>query len=129
MITVLLVDDQPAVRAGLKMRLALEPDLCVVGEAGNGLEAVSLARKLEPDVVLMDIEMPGLDGISATSTLRASSPCPAVVVLTLYDSQDMRQRALEAGADAFVGKQDVCEALMGAIRDAAGNSHKSETSL
>ena len=127
MITVLLVDDQPAVRAGLKMRLALEPDLCVVGEAGNGLEAVSMARKLEPDVVLMDIEMPGIDGIAATSTLRASSPCPAVVMLTLYDSQDMRQRALDAGANAFVGKQDVCEALMGAIRGAVAQPNKPAT--
>lgn len=122
MIKLLLVDDQPAVRAGLKMRLALEPDLAVVGEAGNGLEAVNLARSLEPDVVLMDIEMPGLDGITATSTLCASSPCPAVVVLTLYDSIEMRRRALEAGARALVGKQDVCEVLMDAIRDAAGQS-------
>jgi DNA-binding NarL/FixJ family response regulator len=119
MITVLVVDDQPAVRAGLKMRLALEPDLSVVGEAGNGFEALDLAKTLNPDVVLMDIEMPGLDGISATSSLCACDPCPAVIVLTLYDSHEMRERALAAGATAFVGKQDVCETLLTAVREAA----------
>ena len=120
MIKILLVDDQPAVRTGLKMRFALEPDIEVVGEAGSGLEALDLTRVLCPDVVLMDVEMPGLDGINTTVRLKTSMPEPAVVVLSLYDSAEMRQRALNAGAAAFVGKQDVCEILMDAIREAAG---------
>jgi len=117
-IKLLLVDDQASVRTGLKMRIALEPDMTVVGEAANGLEAIELTPALQPDVVLMDLEMPELDGISATSRLHALSDGPAVVVLTLYDSSELRQKALDAGAAAFIGKQDVCEKLFDAVRGA-----------
>jgi len=84
-IRLLLVDCQPSVRRGIKMRLALEPDLEVVGEACDAAEAISLARALLPDVILMDVELPGVSGIAATETLRTATPQCAVVIFTLRD--------------------------------------------
>lgn len=118
MIRVFLVDDQPAVRAGLRMRLALEPDLLVVGEAGNGCEALAKATDLAPDVVVMDIRLPCLDGIAATAALRTRSPRPAVVVLTLDDDPAAREAAQRAGAVAFVAKHEADGSLLAAIRHA-----------
>jgi DNA-binding NarL/FixJ family response regulator len=118
-IRLLLVDDQPAVQRGLKMRFALEPDLEVAGEAGGVAEAISLARALHPDVVLMDVEMPGTDGISAIAALRQVTPQSAVVIFTLYDDAAMRARARELGAAAFVAKHQTEEMLLAAIRRAA----------
>jgi DNA-binding NarL/FixJ family response regulator len=118
-IRVLLVDDQPAVRQGLRIRLVLEPDVEVVGEAGDGAGAISLAQSLRPDVILMDVRMPGMDGISTVRTLRAVAPESAVVILSLYDDARTRARAEEAGAAAFVAKQKVEETLLAAIRRAA----------
>ena len=119
-IRLLLVDDQPAVRRGLKMRIALEPDLEVVGTAGDATEAIPLARALRPDVVLMDIEMPGMGGISAIAALRRVVPHSAVVIFTLYDDAAMRARAQEAGAAALVAKHQTEETLLlAAIRRAA----------
>ena len=118
-IRLLLVDDRPAVRRGLKIWLALEPDLEVVGEASDGAEAISLARTLRPDVVLLDIEMPGMDGISATAALRSAAPQSAVVILTLYDDATTRTLAREAGAAAFVGKHQKEETLLAEIRRVA----------
>ena len=92
-IRLLVVDDRPAVRRGLRIWLALEPNMEVVGEASDGAEAISLAPTLHPDVVLMDVEMPGMDGISATATLRHVVPHSAVVILTLYDDAATRTRA------------------------------------
>ena len=115
-IRVLLVDDQPAVRQGLRIRLVLEPDVEVVGEAGDGAGAISLAQSLRPDVILMDVRMPGMDGISAVRTLRAVAPESAVVILSLYDDAKTRARAQEAGAAAFVAKHKVEETLLAAIR-------------
>ncbi len=122
MITILLVDDQPAVRRGLRMRLALEPDVTVVGEADDGATAVDLAASLDPDVVVMDVEMPGMDGIAACSALRERAVRSSVVVLTLYDNASMRDRALAAGAVALVGKGEASETLPVAIRQAAQHS-------
>jgi DNA-binding NarL/FixJ family response regulator len=120
MIRVLIVDDQPAVRRGLKMRLTLELDVEVVGEAGDGAEAVSLAESLQPDVVLMDIRMPDMDGVSATAALRNVAPGSAVVILSLYDDGATKVRAKEAGAAAFVAKYRMEEAsLLGVIRQVA----------
>src|SRR5437763_16909226 len=85
MIRVVLVDDQPLVRQGLRMRLALEPDISVVGEAGDGATALSLAQDGSPDVVVMDVAMPGMDGIAATAALRRLAPRIAVVIHTLHD--------------------------------------------
>jgi DNA-binding NarL/FixJ family response regulator len=118
MIRLLLVDDQPNIRRGLRMRLGLEPDIEVVGEAADGASALKLARLVAPDVVVMDVEMPGMDGIAATSQLRAGAPHCSVVILSLYDDATTRARAAEAGACAFVAKTRMDEALVEAIRTA-----------
>jgi len=115
-IGVLLVDDRPTVRRGLRMWLEIEPDVSVVGEAADGEEAVSLAEKLRPDVVLMDVKMPGVDGIEATGKLQAVDPCIAVVILSLYDDIDTRARARNAGAAAFVAKHRIKPELLVTIR-------------
>jgi DNA-binding NarL/FixJ family response regulator len=115
-IGVLLVDDRPAVRRGLRMWLEIEPEVSVVGEAADGEEAVSLAEKLRPDVVLMDVKMPGVDGIEATGKLQAVDPCIAVVILSLYDDIDTRARARNAGAAAFVAKHRIKPELLVTIR-------------
>lgn len=119
MITLLLVDDVPAVRRGLKMRLTLEPDLEIVGEAGNGAEAITLTSVLHPDVVVMDVEMPGMDGVMATETLRSVEPRSQVITLSLHDDALTRARARSAGALAFVAKHEPVDILLAAIRRAA----------
>jgi len=101
---ILLVDDHPAVREGLRMLFQAEPAATVIGEASTGAEALALAGDLRPDVVIMDIEMPGMDGIEATALLVAMLPQIAVIVLTMYGTSDKRARALAAGARAFVEK-------------------------
>ena len=118
MIRVVLVDDQPHVRRGLRMRLGLEPDLTVVGEAGDGEAALQVARLVAPDVVIMDVEMPVLDGIAAAERLRAVAPRCSIVMLSLYDDAQTRARAASAGACAFVAKTKMDEALVDAIRAA-----------
>ena len=118
MIRLLLVDDQPAVRVGLAMRLALEPDMEVIGEAGDGGSALALAQVLRPDVILMDLKMPGMDGLAATAALRAIAPASNIVILSLYDDAQSRLRASEYGCRSFVGKQESAEVLLTAIREA-----------
>jgi DNA-binding NarL/FixJ family response regulator len=113
---VLLVDDQPAAREGLRIWLTTEPDVTVVGESGTGEEAIRMGRTLSPDVVLMDVEMPDMDGIAATAALRASAPHVAVVILSLYDDARTRARAREAGAAAFVAKHQAKTTLLATIR-------------
>ena len=125
MIRVLLVDDQAVVRRGLRVLFHLEPDLQVVGEASTGTEALSLAQTLRPDVVLMDITMPGMDGIEATAALRGVVPQSAVVIQSISDDAQTRVRAQAAGAVAFVEKRGATEALLSAIRLAAGQAGKS----
>jgi DNA-binding NarL/FixJ family response regulator len=119
MIRILLVDDQQNIRRGLRMRLGLEPDLTVVGEAGDGEAALRLARLIAPDVVVMDVEMPGVDGIAATEMLLRAEPRCAVVVLTLHDDAVTRERAAAAGACGFVSKTRIDDCLLSAIRAAA----------
>jgi DNA-binding NarL/FixJ family response regulator len=119
MIRLLLVDDQPAVRRGLGMRLHMEPDIQVVGEASTGREALSLAQELAPDVVLMDVEMPEMDGIEATAALRKAVSQSAVVILSIHDDVYTRNRARAAGAVAFVEKRGPTDTLLAAIRQAA----------
>lgn len=118
MITLLLVDDDPMVRQGLRMLLAREATITVVGEATDGAQAITLAQALQPNVVLMDLSMPTMDGMKATAALRAAVPDTAVVLLSLYDEEIMRVRASTAGAVAFIGKQEGVRALLAAIRQA-----------
>lgn len=124
MITLLLVDDQPTVRRGLRMRLGLEPDLVVIGEAGNGEAALDLVSTLRPDVVLMDIEMPKLDGIKATKALRSIGPAPPVVILTIHGDTAIRAQAEAAGAAAFVEKTSADSVLIETIRQVAAESQR-----
>jgi DNA-binding NarL/FixJ family response regulator len=116
MIKLLLVDDQPIVRKGLRMRIMLEPDIIVVGEASNGEQALELVESLAPDIVLMDVEMPGMDGITTTAAMRASSPQSAVVMMSIHDDVHTRARAQAAGAAAFVEKSGTLEVLLATIR-------------
>ena len=125
MIRVLLVDDQAVVRRGLRVLFHLEPDLEVVGEASTGTEALVLAQALTPDVVLMDIQMPDMDGIQATAALLRAVPKTRIVVLSILDDAQTRGRAQAAGAVAFVEKRGVTDALLSAIRQAAGQAGKS----
>ena len=119
MIRLLLVDDQPAVRRGLGMRLHMEPDIQIVGEASTGTEALSKVQALSPDVVLMDVEMPEMDGIEATTSLCMANPQSAVVILSIHDDALTRRRAQAAGAVAFVEKRGATDTLLAAIRQAA----------
>jgi DNA-binding NarL/FixJ family response regulator len=115
-IGVLIADDQRLVRAGFRMILTSEPDLTVVGEAGDGYEAVAESERLRPDVVLMDVRMPGIDGIEATRRImRAASP-PRVIVLTTFDRDDYVYEALRSGASAFMLKDAPEHQLLAAIR-------------
>ncbi len=125
MIRVLLVDDQQAVRRGLWLRLHLEPDIQVVGEASTGKEALSMAHALSPDVVLMDIEMPDMDGIETAAALRAADSRSAVVILSIHDDPLTRIRAQAAGAVAFVEKRGTTEDLLATIRQAARHIRES----
>ena len=119
MIRVLLVDDQSVVRRGLRVRFHLEPDLQVVGEASTGREALTLAQTLTPDVVLMDLQMPEMDGIEATAALRKVVPQSAVVILSIHDDAQTRGRAQAAGAVAFVEKHGATDSLLAVIRQVA----------
>ncbi len=119
MITILLVDDHAIVRQGLTMRLHLEPDLWVIGEAESGEEALLLAAQLHPSIVLIDVDLPYMDGIAATVELRELAPESAVVILSLCDDRRTREAAYAAGAVSFVSKQDPGDTLLEAIRRAA----------
>jgi len=125
MIRLLVVDDQPAVRRGLRVRFHLEPDMQVVGEASTGREALTLAQTLAPDVVLMDLEMPGMDGIEATAALRTIVPQSVVVILSIHTERQTRIRAQAAGAVAFVEKRGTTDTLLAAIRQAARQTGES----
>lgn len=130
MIRLLIVDDQRLVRAGLRMLCAPADDLEVVAEAGNGQEATRLAASLRPDVVLMDLHMPGMDGTEATRRILAERPTIKVVVLTTFDDDDHLYPALTAGACGFLAKDVAPDELLDAIRRAAaGNSPFSPATL
>jgi DNA-binding NarL/FixJ family response regulator len=118
-IRVLVADDQSMVRAGFRMLLANEPDIEVVAEASNGLEAVAKAARLRPTVVLMDIRMPELDGLQATQRIVATDSAARVLILTTFALDDYVYEALHAGASGFVLKDDPPEQLIAAIRTVA----------
>lgn len=123
MTTVLLVDDQALLRVGFRMVIESEPDLQVVGEAADGRVALDQVTALAPDVVLMDIRMPGMDGIEATGRIVADHPGSRVLVLTTFDVDDLAFAALRAGASGFLLKSARPDELVDAIRTvAAGTS-------
>ncbi|TDU91359.1 LuxR family two component transcriptional regulator [Kribbella voronezhensis] len=115
-IRVLIVDDDPLLRAGLKLMLGGAPDIRVVGEAGDGTAVPGLIDQLCPDVVLMDIRMPGVDGLTATETLRRRPDAPEVIILTTFDADEHVLRALRAGAAGFVLKDTPPAEIVESVR-------------
>ncbi|MEU8900782.1 response regulator transcription factor [Nocardia sp. NPDC048505] len=122
-VRVLIVDDQQLVRAGLRMLCETAGDLEVVGEAANGGDAVRLAEQVRPDVVLMDLRMPGMDGIRSTTAILAARPATRVLVLTTFDDDDHLYPALAAGACGFLVKDAAPADLLDGIRRAAAGAH------
>jgi len=120
MIRVLLVDDQSMLRMGFRLILEAEPDLVVVGEAGDGATGVSMAAALKPDVVLMDVRMPGMDGIQATAAIVGARPDARVLILTTFDLDQYVFAGLRAGASGFLLKDALPGDLLAAIRTVAG---------
>jgi DNA-binding NarL/FixJ family response regulator len=118
-VTVLIADDEPLVRQGLRTILESEPGLVVVAEAGDGAEALAQARRHRPDVVCMDVRMPGIDGIRATEHVLALSEPPKVLVVTTFDSDDYVFAALRAGASGFILKRASADAIITAVRTVA----------
>ena len=116
MIRVVLVDDQALFRAGIRMLVDSQPDLEVVGEASDGREAIAVVRATRPDVVLMDIRMPVLDGLAATAELLADHAPPRIVMLTTFDLDEAAARAIRQGASGFLLKDADPEFLLAAIR-------------
>lgn len=117
---VLLADDQDMVRSGFALILSMEDDIEVVGQARNGKEALELAASVRPDVVLMDVQMPVMDGITATAALTEQLPGTAVLILTTFDHEDYLFSALQAGASGFLLKTSDADELVAAIRKVAG---------
>ena len=117
-IRIMIVDDNATFREQLKEFLASEPDIEVVGEAADGQEAILKARELQPDVVLMDVRMPGINGIHATRQLKEEMPEVKVIILSLYDIDEYRKAALDSGASGYVVKKSIVQELLPAIRDA-----------
>ena len=116
---IVIADDQALVRSGIRLILEAHPDLDVVGEAADGVEAVQLAKDLAPDLVLMDIQMPRLDGIVATARVCALPSAPRVLILTTFDQDDHVYDAVRAGATGFLLKTAPAEQLVAAVRVAA----------
>ncbi|TXS52809.1 response regulator [Streptomyces sp. t39] len=119
MTTVLVADDQPLQRFGFRMLLESQPDMTVAGEAANGAEAVRMAAELRPDVVLMDIRMPGLDGIEATRRIVAAGDRTRVLIVTTFDLDEYAYTGLRAGASGFLVKDALPEELLSGIRAVA----------
>jgi two-component system response regulator NreC len=115
-IKVLLAEDHKTVRAGVKMIIDAEDDMTVIGEAGNGREAIELARELNPDVILMDISMPELNGLIATAKLKRISPDVKILALTRHTDQAYLQELLQAGVNGYLLKQSAADELLRAIR-------------
>jgi DNA-binding NarL/FixJ family response regulator len=118
-IRVLLVDDDPLVRAGLRLMLRSAPDIDVVGEAGDGAAAITAAAELAPDVVLMDIRMPGTDGVTATAAITKASAIPRVVALTTFDADELVRQAITAGAVGYLVKDTPPAEIISAVRAVA----------
>ena len=119
MTTVAIADDQPLVRSGLRMILEAETDLTVVGEAADGGEAIALVTEAAPDVLLLDVQMPGLDGLEALARLTASESATKVLMLTTFDLDEYVYRAMRAGASGFLLKDMAAEDIVAAVRQVA----------
>ncbi|HEX7152984.1 MAG TPA: response regulator transcription factor [Thermoanaerobaculia bacterium] len=117
MVRVLVVDDHPVVREGLCALLGTQSDITIAGECGDGAEAIALARRTQPDVVLLDLLMPGLSGADVTATLRDECPAIRVIILTSFDGDEDIYRALRAGARAYLLKTASRDELLSTIRD------------
>src|ERR1041385_8803125 len=119
-IRVLIADDHPIVRDGLRMILSDAPEIQVVGEAENGLQAIEMAEEIRPGVILMDLRMPNLDGLSATERIKAQWPEIAIVILTTYNEDQLMIRSLQAGAMGFllkdIGRQPLVDTIQAAFR-------------
>ena len=122
MIRVVLVDDQALFRAGVRMLIASQPDMDVVGEAGDGLEALDVVAKTRPDVVLMDVRMPVMDGLTATTEILARPEAPRIVMLTTFDLDEAAAQAIQQGASGFLLKDAEPEFLLAAIRTVQAGS-------
>ena len=117
MIRILCVDDHPLLRSGIGALLGTQPDMQLVGEAANGKEAVQLHQELNPDVTLMDLQMPDMNGLDAIIAIRGQQPAARIIVLTTYSGDVLAQRALKAGAQAYVLKSLVRTEILNTIRD------------
>ncbi len=113
---ILLADDHAVLRSGLRLLLEAQPDLTVVGEAGNGREAIEMTASLQPEIVLLDLTMPGLGGMEALPLLRRASPASAVLILTMHDDEGYLRRALQRGASGYVLKKAADDELLSAVR-------------
>ncbi len=122
-ISVLLVDDHGLVRKGFRRMLEDDPELRVVGEATNGQEAIKLARELHPRVIVMDMAMPGLDGVQATREILKHEPDIAVLILSMYSDENYVRNALDAGVRGYLLKEALDVDLAGAIKDLAAGKH------
>lgn len=122
-IRVLLVDDQALIRDGLDIILNAQPDIRTVGQAADGQEAIELARRLRPDVILMDIKMPGVDGIQATRQIKEDLPKTPIIILTTYSEDELVFKGIRAGASGYllkdISRDELAEAVRGAVRGEA----------
>jgi DNA-binding NarL/FixJ family response regulator len=118
-IRILLADDEPSIRQGLRMCLGRQPNMTVIGEAADGRAALAMIRDLGPDIVVMDLQMPHLDGIAVAEQARVLAPQSRVIILSIADDVYTRERARAAGVVALVGKLEGSQALLQAIRGAA----------
>jgi DNA-binding NarL/FixJ family response regulator len=119
-ITCLIVDDHEVVREGLRLSLSRSPHIRVVGEAPDGATAVALAERRKPDVVIMDVRMPGMDGLEATKQISEQTPDTAVLIFTAYSERSLLSRGLESGAKGYILKEAPHETLLRAIEKVAG---------
>jgi DNA-binding NarL/FixJ family response regulator len=119
-ITCLIVDDHEVVREGLRLSLSRSPHIRVIGEASDGATAVALAERRKPDVVIMDVRMPGMDGLEATKQITEQSPEAAVLIFTAYSERSLLSRGLESGAKGYILKEAPHETLLRAIEKVAG---------
>ncbi len=122
-ITVLIVDDHPIIREGLRKLLEMEDDIVVVAEAGNGEQALSIVRQAQPDIVLLDINLPNLNGLQVASLLKAEHARTGIVLLTAYDDEEQVLHAMRAGASAYCPKDIETDRLLEVIRQVAGGNY------